>query len=76
MPNYTTKTSSTSRLSQYQYRHKERDKKTMETAGANKPAKPDVATVITTSETGNNMEERLQATVESNGETSNRWGWM
>lgn len=67
MPNDTTKTSAGDRLSRYQFRNEEVGEKSSKTTEANKPAKPDAASASKDTEAAaKNMEEMLQAIVQSN----------
>lgn len=69
MPNDTTKTNEADRLSRYQFRNKEGEENPSETTEVNKPAKPDTASASKGNVTAaKNMEEMLQAIVQSNRE--------
>lgn len=66
MPNNSTKTNATDKLARYQFRSKEGEGKSSETTEANKPAKPDAESAGKGKIA--NMEEMLQAIVQSNRE--------
>lgn len=69
MPNNTAKTNAADRLSRYQFRNKEAEEKSVETTDANKPAKPDAASASKgAGAPAKNMDEMLQAIVQSNRE--------
>ena len=69
MPNDTAKTNTADRLSRYQFRNKEAEEKSVETTDANKPVKPDAASASKGAKTvAKNMDEMLQAIVQSNRE--------
>lgn len=68
MPNDTTKTNATDKLSRYQFRNKD-EEKSPESTEANKPAKPDAARASKgAAAAAKNMEEMLQAIAQSNQE--------
>lgn len=69
MPNDTMKTSATDRLARYQFRNREGEEKSPETADANKFTSPDEESASGGSETAvSNMEKMLQAIAQSNRE--------
>lgn len=69
MPNDTIKTSATDRLVRYQFRNREGDEKSPESADANKSASPDEESAGGGSESAvSNLEKMLQAIAQSNRE--------